>query len=316
MLILWDPTWAQRLWCLFEFAAFLKCKASPEERLRRVVIRPTIIGGVSIGCFGLFLMLALALTTAPNDEAILYIPALAMVMCGLLVGYPAASLMREYFRSLDVLEEQLLSVSFAKTRSSCCDLDHISPSGARLLCDRRIVQDCVTIWFGSEAAFEESVRREVLTILKEDLKGKVFTREWARGVTIPVFWADLGFAAHFARLKMWDRAASFVIDGLVLTIVVVPPMAETMLQICRLYRHQGKSACSEVRCNVLVIFLCASLIVCALALYLLGTYAIYIPVYPNGEGSYLLSSASYFISMLIQAYCSQLLVQRWKTKVS
>lgn len=77
---------------------------------------------------------------------------------------------------------RLLSISFAKTRSSCCDLDHTSPSGARLLCDRRIVQDCVAIWFGSEAAFEESVRKEVLSILKEDLKGKVFTREWARGV--------------------------------------------------------------------------------------------------------------------------------------
>lgn len=139
---------------------------------------------------------------------------------------------------------------------------------------------------------------------------------WTCQVTIPVFWADLGFAAHFARLKMWDRAASFVIDGLVLTLVVVPPMAETMLQICRLYRHQGKSACGEVCRNLLVIFLCACLIICGMGLYLLGTYAVYIPVYPNGEGSYLLSSAIYLVSMLIQAYCSQLLVQRWKKKVS
>ena len=51
MMILWDPSWSQRLWCLFELAAFLKSKRSSGQEL---VIRPTIIGTVSIGCFLFF----------------------------------------------------------------------------------------------------------------------------------------------------------------------------------------------------------------------------------------------------------------------
>lgn len=307
MLILWDSSWAQRLWCLFEFAAFLKSKQSNSQVL---VIRPTIIGGLSIATFSLFSIMALAMTTAPVDSDHIIIPMVTAGVFGLLSGYPAASLMRGYFRSLDLMEEQLLSISFAQTRSACCDSNHISHAGRPLLCDRKVVQECVSRWFGSEAAFIESIHDEVLNILKPALSGTIFTREWALGVTLPAFWADLDFAAYFARLGRWDRSAAFIIEGLAMVFVFVPPTAQLLIQICRLYRHKTSSPCREVLYNLFVMFLCSLPIMLALMSWILSSYMVYVPVTPNG-GSVLLGSATWFLLILLQGIISQRLLQRW-----
>ena len=48
MLVLWDPTWSDRLWCVFELAAFLRSKVASEQVL---LIRPTVLGPCSIALF-------------------------------------------------------------------------------------------------------------------------------------------------------------------------------------------------------------------------------------------------------------------------
>ena len=120
MLILWDPSWTERLWCLFELAAFLKSKGKTNQRL---VIKPTVIGVVSIGCFCTFAVMFVAMVVVPIDNVeLLVIPMSATSVFAVAVSYPACSMMRAYFRSQDVMERQLLSVSFATTKSACCDM--------------------------------------------------------------------------------------------------------------------------------------------------------------------------------------------------
>ena len=174
----------------------------------------------------------------------------------------------------------------------------------------QVVQECVSRWFGSEAAFIESIRHEVLSILKAALSGKTFTREWALGVTLPVFWADLDFAAYFARLEQWDRAAAFIIEGLALEFVLIPPTAKLLIQIRRLYRHKGTSPCREVIYNLFVMFLCSLPIIIAIIFYVVSSYMVYVPVTHNG-GSVLLGSATWFLLILLQSTISNRLVQRW-----
>lgn len=55
MLILWDPTWTERLWCLFELAAFLQSKKGQQKEL---IVRPTFLGPMQVALF----LLAAALT--------------------------------------------------------------------------------------------------------------------------------------------------------------------------------------------------------------------------------------------------------------
>ena len=75
MLVLWDSTWSDRLWCQFEFSAFLK-KRSDEQVL---VIRPTFLGPCSCVVFIGISFLTSPSTTWPSE--VRYLPFL---------GYPVS----------------------------------------------------------------------------------------------------------------------------------------------------------------------------------------------------------------------------------
>ena len=68
-----------------------------------LVIRPTIVGGLSIATFIVFSMMALALTTTPLDSDHVIIPMVAALVFALLSGYPATSFLEESGEKLGVL---------------------------------------------------------------------------------------------------------------------------------------------------------------------------------------------------------------------
>ena len=51
--------------------------------------------------------------------------------------------------------------------------------GARVRCDREILKDCVSIWFGQREAFEDYVRLRVAEEMSAGLEHLVFTRSWS-----------------------------------------------------------------------------------------------------------------------------------------
>ena len=151
MLILWDPTWTERLWCLFELAAFLHSKKDLKKEL---IIRPTFLGPVHLGVFLTRVAGMIPFTMAPIDVSYgvtsFVVPAIFVCLSGFVFFYVAMSTLRRYFRDLDLMKQQLLSISFDTARSSCCDTNHVAASGAPVICDRRIVKECANLWFGSE----------------------------------------------------------------------------------------------------------------------------------------------------------------------
>ena len=62
MLVLWDPSWSERLWCQFELGAFLKSKLESEQVL---VIRPTFLGSCSAAVFVGMSLITLPVTIVP-----------------------------------------------------------------------------------------------------------------------------------------------------------------------------------------------------------------------------------------------------------
>ena len=176
MLVLWDSSWSDRLWCLFELSAFLKSKADSEHS--RLLVTPTFMGPCVVATFlGMFLAVV-PLTTFPLDASFL-IPMVFVCVFGAFGALCCAHAFRSYFQSVDDLKEKLQSVNLERTRSICCDLNHEGD----MTCDREIVKDCITIWFGSQEAFEDCVRSEVLETLTSELEQSVFTRPWRIAVT-------------------------------------------------------------------------------------------------------------------------------------
>ena len=205
MLILWDPTWTAGLWCLFELAAFLKSKATIAGK-QALVVRPIFLGPISIAMFLASFAIALTLTTASFPDGMLGMIFVLgpPLLIGMVVAYPTVMTIRSYFRDLDIMKEQLLNISVDATRSSCCDQNnHLSPSGVPMPCDRKVVKECVKVWFGSQEAFEHAVRSEVLDILTTIFKWEGLYNHMGSGCHLSISMGFFGLLSHFRYSSRW-----------------------------------------------------------------------------------------------------------------
>jgi len=99
--------WQERLWCLFEFAAFLKSKdmASAKQTL---IVRPIFFGPISIALFVFCFAVALPLTTVPlpdhlnssnsSSVGVLFVLGPALVS-ELMVAYPTVTRLVDFCNS-------------------------------------------------------------------------------------------------------------------------------------------------------------------------------------------------------------------------
>ena len=216
------------------------------------------MGPLSIAVFLTFAAVAMAIATVPiRDEDKHFAQLLsAIVFCGFVVAVPTASTIRSYFRDLDTMKLQLSSISVDSTRSSCCDRHHVRASGGRMFCDRKIVKECVKIWFGSELSFEDTVRAEVLDILNRNLTQKVFSTPWALGVTSPIMLAFMDVSASWAQHYWvpWEHPAiALLLEGLVIWFIFVPANKDLLILLLRLGRRRPRSTCLELLKNLSVL---------------------------------------------------------------
>ena len=283
MLVLWDATWGDRLWCLFELAAFLKSKGPDEQVL---FIRPTFLGPSSIILFiGTFFAI-LPLTAMPQPKhlgemlseimVLLMVLLVAILTWCLFIYFIVASL-RAYFRSVETLKEKLQNMSFDDSRASCCDLGHVQ-EGTRILCDRRIVNECVSIWFGSQEAFENYVRSAVLETVVSGLKETIFTRGWSLSAASPILWCFFDLTASYAAGGHMKMAIAHLIEGLVLWLICGPFFTDVWrLSSCR-YCRRGASTFLEAVANLKV-----GLLIFAYGCAVLGSWILLCFTWPANE---------------------------------
>ena len=243
MLVLWDLSWSDRLWCLFELAAFLKCK--PEDRQQVLMIRPTFVGPVSIASFLTASAAMLAVTTLPMPEGSVFAevaPVIGLLSFGAVMGFWAMMAVRGYFHSLKLLDKKLKSTNFDKVQSACCQLGHVNAAGRAMMCDREVVKQCVAIWFGSTVAFEELVRSDVSEIVATELRQNVFTRGWVLQASAPVLWGFMDIVATYIRVAQWDLVCEFTVIGLAVWLLAAPMIVEVGIFLSRRY-------CSQATCG-------------------------------------------------------------------
>jgi len=162
LLVLWQPEYLTRLWCVYELAAFVYIKGGD---LKHVVFRPTSLLAFVAGLFTFHLVATVSLEllapvvfapwhmswvadAVPEAAQPWYISA---VMFAMLFGMyvPVAPLLwyfcKSYMRHRSSLLHQLRFFSFASAQ-------------CREESDRVYVQEQVRKWFGSVERFEEFVR--------------------------------------------------------------------------------------------------------------------------------------------------------------
>jgi hypothetical protein len=161
LLVLWDSSYATRLWCIFELAAYTHLFRNTFPK--RIRIRPTLQGACVFICMvGLvpFELTRCWLTVAMHHDK----RKVVVVQCvTLFVGVlPIAHLVRKLARDVDILSKQLEGFSVRKAECLCCSSNHRdSVTGEEIPCDRELVEASVMDWFGSLDAFDEFVHTEV-----------------------------------------------------------------------------------------------------------------------------------------------------------
>ncbi|CAJ1449959.1 unnamed protein product, partial [Effrenium voratum] len=205
MLVLWDPSYVERLWCVFELAAFLQ---SQEQSVNRLAIRPTFMGPIALaGCISLVLINAQQIFVPFADRMtgnLVY-----WLVCMVLFTL-AGQVLRSYYRSVETMKRQLAKFRFEETKSHCCTVRHIDViSGQPLLCDRQIIRDCVCRWFGSVESFESCVQTKVPAALGQRLGRFALPLHWALGISITNLWCGCELIA--ARLREGELYFALVV---------------------------------------------------------------------------------------------------------
>ncbi|CAE7722822.1 unnamed protein product [Symbiodinium sp. CCMP2592] len=246
MLVLWDTTYVERLWCVFELAAYIKSHGDSENR--QPTIRPTLLGpctcSVAVGT-AMFMLVALM---APFDNPLLGVSLLLGVSS---VGFFAAAAgFRGFYRAIETTKEQMMNFSVQGAKCACCDIGHTG-EGALMLCDRRIVLSCIDQWYGSIDVFEASVQSVVRETLARQLGQDVFPYLWLVGASVPVLWGMMDIVA--IRVAAGDRQAAmqYAIVGVVWWLCVFPLLFAGWSKLAFLLRHRGRRGY-----DILMNFLC------------------------------------------------------------
>mmetsp|Transcript_72103 Transcript_72103/g.168942 ORF Transcript_72103/g.168942 Transcript_72103/m.168942 type:complete len:530 (+) Transcript_72103:51-1640(+) len=203
LLVLWDVTYAERLWCVFELAAFMRASSGS----RNVVVRPTLLGtcALSIFCAVLIMVMILAVMISHNREGPEYLAVIGPLL--LLILFPAAATFRAYFQSVETLSEQLKEFRVNNTKCHCCSVNHVDKSGNAIpFCDREVVLRCIRNWFGSEEAFEEEAKTMLSAAIPTQLGQTLFPYPLLLVATMPLLWIMLDLAIEnilFMKLDMW-----------------------------------------------------------------------------------------------------------------
>eukprot|EP00439_Symbiodinium_sp_Y106_P026057 s210_g3.t1 len=186
MLVLWDASWARRLWCVFELAAFIHSR--PQAEQPRVIIRPNILG-FTILAFGFSgVLFAFSFYIAQQVFLIttsMYIVFLVTWLPGAAVFFMIAHLVRDFCRSVTTMCRQIREFRFSSAESYCCSNNHRSATGEVMICDREVIQRTINIWFGSIEAFERCVQNEVCDLLSQQLLYRMISY-WPQAEATPI----------------------------------------------------------------------------------------------------------------------------------
>lgn len=195
LLVLWDATFTTRLWCVFEFGAFLHSHSGTKPRLTVV---PPLQGAVCLGCGCLLATMVIA---AHWGEDMVEVKS----TIGISVAVPSCVLLthmlRIYWRSIDVMRQQASSFCFEEAKCVCCERDH--PQG---FCDKEIIARCIVAWFGSIQHFEHRVQAEMEVTLAQQLANAAFSYDRMVQAVIPWIWLQMDVSAsHSGDWTVWTR---------------------------------------------------------------------------------------------------------------
>eukprot|EP00439_Symbiodinium_sp_Y106_P013958 s3455_g2.t1 len=286
MLVLWDPTWVTRLWCVFEIAAFLHSRNSGDKAVLQIIpplLGPALLGGEIL--FGLACVAyAYMETSLASSDDLRFSAAFHVVYhlgLGILCFSFVAHALRGYARSVETLNEQLCEFKAAGTSSSCCDQGHGAESDTTV-CDRAILFQCIAHWYGSLDKFESQVQSKVRAALIDQLANKAISYQRLLLLFTPYVWIRFEYTASYGGNHL--RQIADLAQTFTYWMAVYPFMNKLLFRLC--YRFRAR--CCRLHLDIL---LSAAVVITAF-LYYITCYIIQLNVFQQNRHDLLLSMIS------------------------
>ncbi|CAE7775128.1 unnamed protein product [Symbiodinium necroappetens] len=283
MLVLWDPTWVTRLWCVFEIAAFQHSRSPGSKADLQIVpplLGPTLLVFEMLLCIAAIVYDLIESSLASSEDGILA-GELHLMLAGvlvLLVGL-VTHLLRGYARSVEMLQDQLRGFKVENTSSACCAN---CKKGEAALCDRAVILECIAAWYESLDSFELHVQSDVQMAVIDQLAYRAISYQRALVLFTPYVWLRLGYAASHASdpiRQLVDLAQTFTYF-----LAIYPVMAKLCFRLCYSLR---------ARCRRLYIdFFLSMAAVIGSFLFYVACYAIQLYVFRQSDRELLLSVIS------------------------
>lgn len=202
MLVLWDPSHAQQLQAIFELATFLKCHEGEKVHLD---IRPTMLAPFLLLNLAGNVLIGVAQILVPFDHNwSIFLVAASFAPYFLACG----CLLRSYFASVQGLKDQL---GFFSIDDTVC-----------LRCDRKILLECIHLWFGSIEDFERYVCIKVARVFSQRL-GNFLCQYWMVVIlSAPIFWAHLDMIAKAVVGEDYGTASLLAVTAFTWWLGILP----------------------------------------------------------------------------------------------
>lgn len=244
MLVLWDPSYAQRLWCVFEMAAF--AWAHKNDLKNRVEIRPVIFAPVYFGLMMASLINWALICFFPKNLtlSLTFWPAIQSFI--VILG---AHFLRSFHRDMTILRQHLSQFQAKNASCYCCSVNHRLPeTGEKVSCDREVIQACIMTWFGSLTDFDSFVQAELAGYFWRSLGHFGLPYRWVVGSQIPVFWAYMDLIAEAIPTQDKWSVSALMIEALAMWLCASPLVVAFVIWVTNLL--QRKRACGL--CDLLV----------------------------------------------------------------
>lgn len=133
MLLLWDETYFQRLWCTFEVAAFTHIHGETASIQVEPIVRGYLVAlGVFLPFWNHLAQYFFLVVTSHGDDFKLA----AYVLLGIiyvLFGTVVIHMSRDFARNHRAMQQQIESFTCAQAKCFCCSVEHIMPdTGAEI----------------------------------------------------------------------------------------------------------------------------------------------------------------------------------------
>jgi len=229
LVVVWDPSYLSRLWCVFELAAFLHGhREDPSSLLKkRLVIKPSVLVPLT------FLVGANAALTLLFENALPDTDVVAFMRIFLFVAsqFPLIYIIQRLWRKVMDAEKQFRNFSLQKVKCYCCSVNHLDQAGKPIPCDKEILTDCIVEWYGSVEDFEVGVRTHVHDAFIEQVSRFPLGYQWTVGMTTCILWGQLDAIAARAHGGAYSYAASVVVATMAWFLWVTPTHFLIMIRI-------------------------------------------------------------------------------------